>query len=48
MHIIFEQQHGPIHFDSDWLASLKYNPLLMDLHNFRRLTLTNDLDLDSN
>jgi hypothetical protein len=48
MHIIFEQQHGPIHFDSDRLASLKYNPLITDLHNYRRLTLTNDLDPDSN
>ncbi len=48
MHIIFEQQHGPIHFDSDRLASLKFNPLIMDLHNYRRLTLTNDLDPDSN
>jgi hypothetical protein len=48
MHIIFEQQHGPIHFDSDRLTSLKYNPLIMDLHKYRRLTLTNDLDPDSN
>ena len=48
MHIIFEQQHGPIHFDSDRLASLKYNPLIMDLHKYRHLTLTNDPDSNFN
>jgi hypothetical protein len=48
LHVIFEQQHGPVHCDSDRLASLKSNPLLTDVYWHQRLTTTYDLDPDSN
>ena len=47
-HVIFEQQLGSIHYDSDHLLSLKFNPLSTDLYFNQCLTLANDLDPDSN
>lgn len=43
---IYELQNGPVNFDHDRLASLNFNPLCLDINN--RVTLTNDLDPDSN
>ena len=48
LHAIFEQQNGSVHFDSDRLLSLKFNPLSTDLYFNQHLTLANDLDPDSN
>ena len=48
LHVIFEQQHGSVHYDSDHLLSLKFNPLSTDLYFNQHPTLANDLDPDSN
>ena len=48
LHVIFEQQHGSVHYDSDRLASLKFNPLLTDVYCHQHLTTTYDLETDSN
>jgi hypothetical protein len=45
LHVIFEQQHGPVHCDSDRLASLKSNPLLTDVYWHQRLTTTYELSI---
>ena len=42
--VIYEQQHGSIHFDEDRLLYLHYNPLVNDT----QLTLSNNLDPDLN
>ena len=48
LHVIFEQQHGSVHYDSDRLASLKFNLLLTDVYCHQRLTTTYNLDPDAN
>ena len=43
---MYKLSHGPVNFDSDRLSCLKLNPLSLD--NYKGLSLSNNLDPDSN
>jgi hypothetical protein len=44
--VMYEMSHGPVNFDSDRHSCLKLNPLSLD--NYKGLSLSNNLDSDSN